>query len=261
MKARIGPPSVRPPSTRRLCLAIAVVVLTSIASALAGAAGGDPEEARAYFEQATTSFALGHYSEAADSFEKAFQAKPDSALLYNAAQAHRLAGNKERALTLYQNYLRLYPRAPKRAEAEARVAELRTAIEHDHVVATTPPTSTLPSSALSGDGKPATDPGTPPSDAAGKAGASSPSSAGATTVASAASGARAVDLRPSPPSPPSPPASGVAIRAQAEPSQPLTSKPLFWAAVAGALVVVMAVVVVVALGGDKDPAASLGVVR
>ena len=52
--------------------------------------------------------ARDHLNRAADNYEKAFALKPDPAVLYNAAQAHRLAGNKQRALDLYQSYLRMY---------------------------------------------------------------------------------------------------------------------------------------------------------
>ena len=113
-------------------------------------------EARAYFDKATASFALGHYPVAAENFEKAFELKPDPALLYNAAQAHRLAGNKERALTLYQNYLRLYAKAVRRSEVETRVEELKKAIERDRQLATSPPTTTMPSALPPG--PPASDP-------------------------------------------------------------------------------------------------------
>jgi tetratricopeptide (TPR) repeat protein len=93
----------------------------------AGAVAAPVDEARALNDKATAAFALGRFPEAAAEFEKAFELKPDPALLYNAAQAHRLAGNKERALALYQSYLRVYGQGDNRAEAEARVRELKEA--------------------------------------------------------------------------------------------------------------------------------------
>jgi tetratricopeptide (TPR) repeat protein len=86
------------------------------------------DEARVLNDRATAAFALGRFSEAAEQFEKAFELKPDPALLYNAAQAHRLAGNKERALVLYQSYLRVYGNKDKRVEVDARIRELKEAI-------------------------------------------------------------------------------------------------------------------------------------
>jgi tetratricopeptide (TPR) repeat protein len=90
-----------------------------------GAVAAPVDEARAVNDKATAAFALGRFSEAAAEFEKAFELKPDPALLYNAAQAHRLAGNKERALELYQSYLRVYGHGANRTEVEARVRELK----------------------------------------------------------------------------------------------------------------------------------------
>jgi tetratricopeptide (TPR) repeat protein len=97
-----------------------------------------------YEKEATAAFALGHYAEAAEAFEKAFRQEPEAALLYNAAQAHRLAGNKERALTLYENYMRVYGNKEKRAEVQSRIDELKAAIDHDSQVRTRPPNEPEP---------------------------------------------------------------------------------------------------------------------
>ena len=63
-------------------------------------------EARAFLDRATTAAALAHYDVAAENFEKAFELKPDPEVLYKAAEAHDLAGNKPRALALYRSFLR-----------------------------------------------------------------------------------------------------------------------------------------------------------
>jgi hypothetical protein len=51
-------------------------------------------------------------------------------VLYNAAQAHRLAGNKERALELYKSHLQMYADS-KRAEIEMHVRNLQEAIARE----------------------------------------------------------------------------------------------------------------------------------
>jgi hypothetical protein len=241
-------PGIRSPAVRLLSISVlAVAALVVISPNFARAGGGNAEAARAFFDKASASFALGHYPEAAENFEKAFENKPDSALLYNAAQAHRLAGDKERALILYQNYLRIYTKAPLRAEVEIRVDELKRAIERDRVVATTPPTTTLPSSTAP---VPAPEPPTSSAVAAKE-------TTGATSAFSAPP-PPAVDLRPSSARSPPP----VLVTQRREPdAKPLTSKPLFWVAVAGGTVGLIAIVVVLALSGPQDPSASLGVVR
>ena len=246
MNPRITPAGFSLRATGRF-LAVAVV-LCAWPGVRARAAGGNAEEARAYFDKASASFALGHYPAAAENYEKAFEAKPDSALLYNAAQAHRLAGNKERALTLYQNYLRIYPRAPRRAEVETRIDELKKALAQDREAAAAPPPPPPPPT-------PPPTP-TPPPMAATEIGAAPVEPAPATPPPER----KAVDLDARPPAESKPEAS-VATRVDASRSQPLTSKPLFWAAVGGGIVAVMSVILVVALSGAKDPSASLGVVR
>src|SRR5260370_22998195 len=87
-----------------------------------------PEDARVLFDRGTTLYALGRYADAAPLFERAFELKPDPALLYNAAQAHRLAGHSQRALTLYQSYLQLYGDTDRQTEIEARIRQLKDTI-------------------------------------------------------------------------------------------------------------------------------------
>jgi tetratricopeptide (TPR) repeat protein len=72
------------------------------------ALGDDRSDAKAHYKRGLGEYALGNYAEAAKEYEAAFKLVPESALLFNAAQAHRFAGNRERALFLYQNYLRLF---------------------------------------------------------------------------------------------------------------------------------------------------------
>src|ERR1051325_11585782 len=123
------------------CLAAFLLVGPAIARS---AYADDTEAARAYVEKATAAYALNKYAVAAENFEKAFELKTNTALLYNAAQSSRLAGNKERALQLYESYVRVYPKEKKRPEIEAHIKQLKQAIEHDRAVATSPPITTDP---------------------------------------------------------------------------------------------------------------------
>jgi tetratricopeptide (TPR) repeat protein len=204
-------------------LAVAVVAAVALRAGSARAA----EPPVDYQQKATAAYALGHYAEAAESFEKAFELAPDPALLYNAAQAYRLAGNKERALTLYENYLHVYGGQEKRAELESRIAELKKAIEHDKAVATQPPNGTEP---VKAPGAPAASPGGVPS------------------------------AQP-PPADSSKPVLVNQPGGQATESRPLTSKLWFWGVVGGAVIAAVVIGVVVATGGSKDPSANLGTVN
>jgi tetratricopeptide repeat protein len=90
----------------------------------------DAAEAKLHYQRGLAAYGLNDYATAASEYEAAFKLKPDPALLYNAAQAHRLAGNKPRALALYQNYLTLFGGdAPNRETVERRILELKQAIE------------------------------------------------------------------------------------------------------------------------------------
>jgi hypothetical protein len=235
---------------RPLALLLALACLPVSAAYAAGAGGADQSEARAYFDKATAAFALGHYPVAADNFEKAFELKPDPALLYNAAQAHRLAGNKERAVILYQNYLRLYSKAVRRSEVETRVDELKKAIERDRQLATSPPITTMPS---------ALPPGPPASDLTVAPAPVVTAPAAAATVASS-------PAKPAPlPAAFGTGPSAAVLVAKPEPAETekraLFQKPLFWGAVGGVVAAAVVVVLIVALGGPKDPSPSLGTVK
>ncbi|HEY2747862.1 MAG TPA: tetratricopeptide repeat protein [Polyangia bacterium] len=117
---------------RSLSVVFAVIMLVCAASR------ADEPDAKTLYERGKTMFALGRFADAADLFERAFEKKPDPAMLFNAAQAHRLAGNKKKALILYQNYARLYGEQSNNDEVERRISELRIAIGADEAAHPTP---------------------------------------------------------------------------------------------------------------------------
>ncbi|MEP6653176.1 MAG: hypothetical protein ABJA82_07440 [Myxococcales bacterium] len=202
------------------------------------ARAGDGDEAPAYLDKATAAFALNRYAIAAENFEKAFELKPDPALLYNAAQAHRLAGNKERALALYESYLRTYGRRDKRDEIEGRINELKQAIEHDKAVATSPPVTTESVGSV----KESTGKGSLP--------AAAPAAAGTAGTA-----------LPAVPPPVEDRSAPVLVNQPGEGplrNDSLTKKPWFWIATGGAVVAAAVVVLLVATVGSNPATASIG---
>ena len=84
--------------------------------------------AKEAFSKANVHYALGEFATAADLYQEAYKLKPDAAFLYNAAQSYRLAGNHQRALVLYKNYVLFYPQQKNIPEA---VAAYREAIRLD----------------------------------------------------------------------------------------------------------------------------------
>src|SRR5688500_10971905 len=106
-----------------------VLIVTLLLIATARAAG--PEEAKAHYKKGLALYALEKFGEAALEYEAAFEIEPDPALLYNAAQGHRMAGNKQRALALYQNYLLLFPQQPNLKDVNRHIAALKHAIDSE----------------------------------------------------------------------------------------------------------------------------------
>jgi tetratricopeptide (TPR) repeat protein len=215
---------------------LATCAVAAVLAPAGRAAAGDTDDARAYADKATAAFALSHYAAAAQYFEKAFELRADSALLYNAAQSHRLAGNKERALSLYRNYLRLYAKKDKRAEIEGRIDELEKAIAHDRAVETNPPTTTEPVAS-------------PPVEPLGAETAARQSGTGATNPPQAA-------MPPSGEQPSTVPT----LVGQPAPAQDdsLLKKPWFWIATGAGVAAVVTVVLLLTAGGSKDPSPSIG---
>jgi len=120
-------------------------VLLCAATARAQDKPVDPKvAAKEHYNKGTSFYDLGRYDEAIKEFEAAYQLKNDPAFLYNLAQSHRLAGHVDEALRFYRTYLRYVPKAPNRADIEAKIKTLeKTAAEHPGT--TTPPgTGTTP---------------------------------------------------------------------------------------------------------------------
>lgn len=208
-------------------LGFTVVALAAVLLLSAPAAGADRSEARKAYDAATAAFGLGHYAEAAEKYETAFSIHPDPALLYNCAQAYRLAGSRARALELYRNYLRLYPDRSNAEEARSQVAALSKAIEDERHAAVVPPVVPTPA---------------------------------ATTPAPAVS-PPPVALTPAPVSPPpvsATVAAGVASAPSNETPPATGSRTWLWIAAGAAVVVGGTVAILLATRGQKFPDATYG---
>jgi tetratricopeptide (TPR) repeat protein len=108
-----------------------MVLVILLACAATSVAHADSSEAKAHYKKGLSHFGLGKYAEAATEYEAAFEIEPDAALLYNAAQAHRLAGHKQRALELYSSLQRLFPEQAANANVQRHIDNLKAAIEAD----------------------------------------------------------------------------------------------------------------------------------
>jgi tetratricopeptide (TPR) repeat protein len=109
---------------------------------MSAAQADDAADAKAHYKKATAHFAVGEFSAAAGEYEEAYKLKPDAALLFNAAQARRLAGENEKAVVLYRNYVNLYPEARNISEVKEQIAKLQELIAAAQSAKTSPPTGT-----------------------------------------------------------------------------------------------------------------------
>jgi tetratricopeptide (TPR) repeat protein len=209
----------------RLLVFVAALALAALRAAPAVA--DDAADAKMHYQKATAHYAIGEYKEAASEYEAAYKAKQDPALLYNAAQSHRLANDNQKALLLYKNIVKLYPTSKYAAESKDRIEKLEAAIATtqsppnqpapvDGVGAAPPPAATAPVQPIGQPAPAAAAPAAPPP-------SSAPPSAVVTTTA-----------QPAP-----------------EAGAPLYTKWWFWAG--AAVVVGGAVALTVALSSSTTP--------
>jgi hypothetical protein len=231
-----------------------VVVTLLVGLTLAGRAhaakakAAKADEAREFLDKATAAFALSRYAVAGENYEKAFELKPDPAVLYNAAQAHRLANNKERALELYQSYLRMYG-SEKRAEIEKHIENLKAALEKDHAVAPAPPTMPAPVGATT------MEPPTTPA----------PATAAAAPAPPEPPATKAETSPPPPPAPVAPPAPAPGQAGPVLVSQPsapagdgsIVTRPWFWIVVGGIAAAAVVGGLLLARQDSVDPTGSI----
>jgi tetratricopeptide (TPR) repeat protein len=233
-----------------------MAVVLGIALASPRPAAAEKLDARRHYEKATAAFGLGKYDEAAREYEAAFELKPDPALLYNAAQACRLAGRSARAIELYRNYLRLYGgEALNSEDARQHIARLEAAQSAEGPA---PPVAVSPI-------------GETPSAPQGVAGGVG--AAGSLTGDRLSPDAPAVSLAPrlvpaDPGSPAGPPALGLGAPARAATApmaagpSALTARPAFWVILAATVAVVAGgTALLLSRSGDQDPKATLGIVN
>ena len=82
------------------------------------------QAAKSYVDAGLAAQKSGDYDTALMLYKKAYALVPHPVLLFNMAQAHRLAGHAEQALALYRKYLKVDPRGTEARTARELVAEL-----------------------------------------------------------------------------------------------------------------------------------------
>jgi tetratricopeptide (TPR) repeat protein len=187
------------------------------------------DDAKAHYQKATAHFAVGEYHDAAIEYEEAFKLKQDPAILFNAAQSFRLAGDNQKALLLYNNIIKLYPGTKYAKDSKERIEKLA---QGTPAPAPTAPAPTAP----------------PPAPVAAPA---APAPAPVTPITPPPSAAP--PLAPETSAPPSAAATVVSTPAPPSEGAPVYTKWWFWTAIG--VVAVGAIVAGVALssGGSTTP--------
>lgn len=91
------------------------------------------EEPRAIYARGRAAYDRGDYAEALEQFTRAYELRPAPALLFNMAQASRLAGKGHcaEALRLYERYLEKEPSPENRAEVDERIVQMRSCADEE----------------------------------------------------------------------------------------------------------------------------------
>lgn len=91
--------------------------------------GDDLAEARRRFDKGQRLYDLRRYEDSIPEFESAYALSGDPVLLYNLAQAYRMAEKYPDALHYYRAYLKKVPSSPRTELVRKRIAELEAAQE------------------------------------------------------------------------------------------------------------------------------------
>lgn len=108
----------------------ALVVALALGACVSPARADEPmQEAKEHYERGMAHYELGEFSAAVEEFKAAYARSQAPGLLFNLAQASRLAKDYEQSLHFYRTYLRVRPDAPNRDDVEKRIAELEPIVE------------------------------------------------------------------------------------------------------------------------------------
>lgn len=121
-----------------------LILILALSSTPALAQSTDAERARVHFESGQRFYEAGQYRLAIDEFRAAYRLSGRPALLFNIAQAHRLAGDCAEALDAYRDYRELDGRAAERTNVDERIAEMERCVAEFEAEAAEPDTTFAP---------------------------------------------------------------------------------------------------------------------
>lgn len=129
----------------------------AIMIALSAPALADPktDEARGHFKLGKAYQDQGAFERAAEEYKLAYEADPRPEMLFNIAQAYRLAKQKEQAIEYFKQYLAKQPSGAGADEARRHVVTLQKELDEEAAAKQAPPPTVLPPPAMEPNGKPA----------------------------------------------------------------------------------------------------------
>jgi tetratricopeptide (TPR) repeat protein len=137
---RIVPRAVVAASLPLVYLALGVLLLAAPRSALAQMTQAQKDEVKLHYQRATRAYDLQKYLEAIDEYQKAYEISGDPPMLYNIAQAYRLADQPAEAARYYRRFLQRMPNARNREDVERKIADQeKLAEQRKKVEPVTPP--------------------------------------------------------------------------------------------------------------------------
>ena len=107
-----------------LLAAVGTIAVPAVAVAQTAARIDKKQVAKQYVEAGLAAQSAGDYDAAVTFYSKAYELVPHPTLIFNLAQAHRLAGRIELALSLYRRYLAEEPNGPQAKTARELVGEI-----------------------------------------------------------------------------------------------------------------------------------------
>jgi tetratricopeptide (TPR) repeat protein len=102
------------------------------------------DEVRLHYQRATRAYDLQKYAEAIEEYQKAYEISGDPPMLYNIAQAYRLADQPAEAVRYYRRFLQRMPNARNRDDVERKIADQEKLAEQRKKVEVAPPPPTTP---------------------------------------------------------------------------------------------------------------------
>lgn len=126
---------------------VVMCLVLGVSAHVARAEDKATKTAKVFFDKGEKLFALGRFDEALEQYQKAFDAKPIPAFLYNIGQCYRNLGEYEEAIHSYKQYLQRAPDAENREQVETLIDTLEAKLEkkkHDDANKPPPPTKETP---------------------------------------------------------------------------------------------------------------------